>query len=545
MKMVENKKLKSDDVRIEESNNLTSAVLAIEPKLEHDIYISDKLSEKLDNVIIEIKEKAKLGYLAGNGAILSGFQGTGKTMLVKKLANDLGAKIIVIDKDMLPKQISASFETARNMAKEGKNVLVIIDEVDAFGQKEYARFGTGYSKLTTLMTELDGINTEKDLKGLMYVFATTNYLESVDDRLIRPGRLEELIEVPLPDAKARKAILSIHKKNNELNPHEFSIPEEVVDYLSKKTNGYTPADLRSLIKHCCIEATKRADKKVDISDAQKALNEFIVSLKRGLDFFTEPKFCAEDVIGRQEYMLFLTEWLKKENEAKFLLYGPKGTSKSMLPEVLANLLCYNFVYVRGSELQEGIVGEGTKKIKKMFQRAQMAAPCVVLIDELEGMVTETGTISHKDDETAYINSLLARPLQGVYLFATTNNPLKINTTTLSRFVKIYNELPNEKERYSYFEKKLEHSINGSAGLLAKKTDGYSFRDLENIVKAVNRIEEKTKACSNKSDILDCIIAKYVPENKDANLNWNAIRSNVGDVLEVEKFVYSIMDKGTK
>lgn len=519
-------------------------IILLDPVLPHEIYISSHLEEELDILLKEIKDKDSLGYLAGKGAILSGFQGTGKTVLVKKLAKDLGARIVVIDKEMEPKQISYSFREARKMAETG-NVIVFIDEIDSFGQKEYARFGSGMSKITALMTELDGIDSDFKPNRYYYVLAATNYLENVDDRLLRAGRLEEIINVPLPDVRARREILKIHQQNKSDNPHQYQIPDEVVDFLARKTNGYTPADLRALIKHCCIHTLTRKDKDVSKEDAEKALNNFITSVKKGLEYFIEPKFSLEDVVGRELYKEFLQSVLQRD-EAKILCYGPKGTGKTLMPEALASYLDYNFIYARGSELQEGIVGEGTKKIKKLFQRAQMAAPCIVLLDEIKGIITARNTISHKDDETAYLNSLLSRPLPGVYLFVTTNNPLEINETTLSRFpYKLFFELPNEEERGMYFKRILNGEFNGDYKMLARKTENFSFRDLDNISKILNRIEAKVVGKEySKQELFDYIISKYVPENND-EINWGALRNHIGDTLEIEKFVYSITDKVRK
>lgn len=554
---MENEKMKipkQDTSEVERSAAKEGALAIIEPTLEHDIYLSEPLKKMLEPVLMEIKERASLGYLAGKGTILTGFPGTGKTTVVKKIAQDLKVKKIYnIDKEMAPKQISSAFAEARRSSEAGENAIVFIDEIDDFGQKEYAKFGSGLSKIVTLMTELDGVDSNFNPKGYYYVFAATNFPENVDERLLRPGRLEEMIEVPLPDIKARKEIIKIHQKNDgSANPHKFNISDGIVDYLSKKTNGYTPADLRSLTKHCCVNAKKRGKDAISPEDAETALNNFKTSVKRGFDYFEEPTKSMNDVIGRKSYKEFFEDILKEDegNGGKYLLYGPRGTGKTLLPEALAESKEYSFIRVKGSDLQEGIVGEGTKKLKKLFQRAQMAAPCVVLLDEIKGMVTARNTISHKDDETAFLNSLLSRPMPGVYLFVTVNNPLEINETTLSRFGhKVFYELPDEAERKEYFQKGLGGGINGYATELAVRTQGYSFRDLEFVKNSLNRMEKKVGNYVNKNDshwkepLFNRMLSKYTPENASDETNWNGVKNLVGDSLEVEKFVQSLVEGG--
>lgn len=556
--MEDNQKMKvpkQDCCEVERAAAKDEGVVMIEPVLEHDVYLPGPLVEMLEPILMEARERESLGYLAGKGTLLTGFPGTGKTTVVKMMARELKVRgIYNIDKEMSPKQISATFKEARRKAASGENVLVFIDELDSFGQKEYARFGSGLSQITALMTELDGIDSAFNPKGCYYVFAATNFLENVDDRLLRPGRLEETIEVPLPDIKARKEIMKIHQRNNSsASPHKFKISDEITDYLGKKTNGYTPADLRSLAKHCCVNAKMRGKDAVSLEDAQTALDNFKTSVKRGFDCFEEPTKSLDDVIGRKSYKEFFEEILREDEESggKYLLYGPRGTGKTLLPEALAESHEYSFIRVKGSDLQEGIVGEGTKKLKKLFQRAQMAAPCVVLLDEIKGVVTARNTISHKDDETAFLNSLLSRPMPGVYLFVTVNNPLEINETTLSRFGhRVFYELPDETERKEYFQKNLDDAINGYATELSARTQNYSFRDLEFVKNTLNRIEKKLGS-ANKNDarskeaLLNRMLSGYAPENANDDAPWKGIKTLVGDSMEVEKFVYSMLDGGKR
>ncbi len=547
MSTIENKKLNPEEVGNGNIEEARSAFLEMSPDLEHEIYISQPLQEKLSLITTEIKKRDKFGYLAGKGCILHGFQGTGKNVLVKHLAKELGVEsILCIDKEMPPRAIAMTFNEGRKRAESGKNTFIFIDEIDGFGQKEYARFGTGMSKIVALMSELDGVNSAYNAKGIYYVFAATNFLENVDERLIRSGRLEEIVEILLPDLKARRPIISIHQKNRSTNPHTYKIHDEVVEYLARKTNGFTPADLRSVVKYSCLFAEIRRTKNsnVELEDAKKAIEAFTPSVERGLDYFTEPNVSIDKVIGRDVYKEFFGR-VMKEREAKCLLYGPKGTGKTFIPEAFAYQNECNYIFVRGSELQEGIVGEGVKKIKKLFERARMAAPCVVLLDEIRGIVTARGTISHKDDETAYLNSLLSRPLPGVFLFSTTNHPLEINDTTLSRFeYKVFVDFPEEDERESYLKANLNGRLNGHSRELAAKTNDYSFRDLERVVAAMNRIESQLNAGSriveSGENVLDYVISRYAPENKSDDTNWKAVRNYVGDSIETERFVHSIV-----
>jgi len=230
------------------------------PRLDHEFYVSNILESNLRYVDYEVRNGHDLGYLAGKGAIISGFQGVGKTTLVKHLAQNYGVqRIYSITKDMPPNVINKVFEEAKLDSANGGNVFIVIDEIDAFGDKEHARYGGGLDKISALMLNLDGVNSNGfKKKGTYYVFGITNFLESVDKRLIRAGgRLEEIVEVGLPDQQTREKIIQIHQTNKNNNPHNFKMGDNVVEYLAKSTKGCTPADIRSLIKHIAIITGKK------------------------------------------------------------------------------------------------------------------------------------------------------------------------------------------------------------------------------------------------------------------------------------------------
>lgn len=502
--------------------------------LDHEIVIPQIFKESIICDELQPPIRETLGNIVGKGALVYGFPGVGKTSLIKQLAKKENAYIVFIEKDMTVTEIRKAFNKAREIAKSNK-VFVVIDEIDDFGSKEFARYTGSLSKIIALMTEIDGI---KELKNNMYVFGITNFLEEVDHRLLRPGRLEEIIEIPFPNKEERIEIIETIAK-------EVKNSEKILKYkdiISKKTNGYTPADLRGIIKHCQIMIAKKNE--LTENDVLEIVSKFKPTVKRSFMNFEEPQISLDDVVGRELYINFFKEILNKEKRenATFLLYGPRGVGKTIFPEALAHFFEYSFIKVRGSELQEGIVGEGTKNLKRLFNVAKLSAPCIVLLDEIEGIITKRGTISHKDDETAYINAVvgdLLRQKNGIYFFATTNNPLLINTTTLSRFqYKIFFELPEETEREKYFKRYLNTELNTEIASyfsdLAKSTEGCSYRDLYNITQIINRYVNKTNGKNCKS-----IIEKYRASQIVDEEDWEKIKEQIGDSLEIEKFIESL------
>ena len=187
--------------------------IVITPTLEHDIVTPELLKGNIISDELNPEHKEKLGYFAGSGAILYGFSGVGKTSQVKKLAIEHGAKIVEIHKEMSVRQIKKAFEVARKIAKEKQPVYIVLDEIDGFGRKEYAQFTGGTSKINALLKELDGVKNNEKAKNYLYTFGLTNHLENVDQRLMRPGRLEELLEIPLPNREERQNILKMHGQN--------------------------------------------------------------------------------------------------------------------------------------------------------------------------------------------------------------------------------------------------------------------------------------------------------------------------------------------
>tara|TARA_B100002003_G_C14085861_1_gene522334 strand:- start:684 stop:1439 length:756 start_codon:yes stop_codon:yes gene_type:complete len=176
------------------------------------------------------------------GILLYGPPGTGKTMLTKAVANKSEANFISVKgPEFLSKWVGESEKAVRETfrkARQASPCIIFFDEIDAIAPKR----GTGSDSHVTervisqLLTELDGL---EELHGIV-VIAATNRPDMLDDALLRPGRFDRLLEVPIPDLIARNAIFKIHTIKKPLSA------DVSLETLSEKTGGYTGADIAAI-----------------------------------------------------------------------------------------------------------------------------------------------------------------------------------------------------------------------------------------------------------------------------------------------------------
>lgn len=219
-----------------------------------------KLQETVEMPLKEPEVFKEAGIKAPKGILLTGPPGTGKTLLAKAIATESDANFISVKgPELVSKWVGESEKAVREIFKKAKQVsptVIFFDEFDSIAQIRGGGSGGGSGVndkiVNQLLTELDGV---EELTGVS-IIAATNRVDLIDDALKRPGRLDAIIEVGLPDDETREEIFKIHTKN---------MPVDKVDYkkLAKETAGFSGADIEGLCQKVGLQAIRNRKSKED------------------------------------------------------------------------------------------------------------------------------------------------------------------------------------------------------------------------------------------------------------------------------------------
>ena len=199
-----------------------------------------------------------------SGVLLYGPPGTGKTLLARALAGESGVNFIHVNgPELLDRYVGESEESVREvfeLARQTAPTIVFLDEIDAVAGKRGETHEVTERVVSQLLTELDGVVDNPNV----VVVAATNRKAVLDDALLRPGRLEEHVEVPLPDAAGRRKILDVHTGRKPL------ADDVDLDDLVARTEGYSGADIEALVR----EAAMAAIDDIVLAHEPEAANEY-------------------------------------------------------------------------------------------------------------------------------------------------------------------------------------------------------------------------------------------------------------------------------
>ena len=245
-----------------------------------DIAGLDEEKDELKEIVDFLKEPekfAEMGAKIPKGVLLYGKPGTGKTLIAKAIAGEAdvpfismsGSEFIEMFAGLGASRVRKLFERARKLAP----CIIFIDEIDAIGSRRTSNSGAeteNNQTLNQLLVEMDGFSSEETI----IVLAATNRPEMLDKALLRPGRFDRQITIPVPDLRGREEILKIHGKDKK-----FAGDVSFHD-IAEDTSGFTGAELANILNEAAIIATKKDHDAITNTDLDEAVKKVTVGLEK-------------------------------------------------------------------------------------------------------------------------------------------------------------------------------------------------------------------------------------------------------------------------
>jgi len=246
-----------------------------------DVAGIDEAKDELGEIVDFLKEPKKFTRLGGRipkGVLLMGSPGTGKTLLARAIAGEADVPFFTISgSDFVEMFVGVGASRVRDLFEQGKKnapCIIFIDEIDAVGRQRGAGLGGGHDEreqtLNQLLVEMDGFESNE---GVILISAT-NRPDVLDPALLRPGRFDRQVVVPLPDIKGREGILNVHMKKTPISDDVDPL------ILAKGTPGFSGADLENLVNEAALRAATLEKEKVEMADFEEAKDKVYMGLER-------------------------------------------------------------------------------------------------------------------------------------------------------------------------------------------------------------------------------------------------------------------------
>ncbi len=239
--------------------------------------VKQEIREVVD--FLKMPESFKeIGARVPKGVLLVGPPGTGKTLFARAVAGEAGVGFLsVTGSDFMEMFVGVGASRVRDLFQQARKMgraIIFVDEIDSIGRKRGAGLGGGHDEreqtLNQLLAEMDGFETTEGV----IVIAATNRPDILDPALLRPGRFDRQVIMPLPECDERLAILTVHSQGKRMGS------DVVLDTMAKATPGMSGADLANLVNEAALLAVRRGSKVIEHIDFENARDRVIMGARR-------------------------------------------------------------------------------------------------------------------------------------------------------------------------------------------------------------------------------------------------------------------------
>ncbi|MWV40474.1 AAA family ATPase [Natrialba sp. INN-245] len=487
-----------------------------------DVGGMDELTDTLHDRVIDPLTRRDVydnyGIGAVNGVLFYGPPGCGKTFVASALAAETGYNYVEVSPtDVTSKYVGEAADnvaTVFEAARESEPCLVFIDEIDAIASDRSGRMAVSEQQMVNqLLTELESQHDSE-----IVVFAATNYLEDVDDAILRSGRFDERIEVPPPDRQARLEILRLELADAPVS--ETLSLEAIAD----ATAGYASSDV-SLLATVAIRHAIADESPVEQSHLQQAVDETDTSIPNWLDRYedrfdedlgrwsSDDPVAFDDLAGMDDLVAELERRVLqpvryRDGYERYdvdpvdgaLLYGPPDAGKSSLARSIAAELGRPIVEVSPDRFHRESVDDPADRVAELVEDARSTAPSVLVLDDVDELAPESGGSRATARVAARLESLLPTLEEDVFVVATARAIERVDVDVLHAGAfdeRLEVPPPTGETRVAILtdglpDRFVAETVYGDA--VAEATDGFSIRDVRYLAGRVARdaLREETR-----------------------------------------------------
>ena len=239
--------------------------------------VKQEITEVVD--FLRMPERFReIGARVPKGILLVGPPGTGKTLFARAVAGEAGVGFLsVTGSDFMEMFVGVGASRVRDLFQQARRMgraIIFVDEIDSIGRKRGAGLGGGHDEreqtLNQMLAEMDGFETSEGI----VIMAATNRPDILDPALLRPGRFDRQIVVPLPEAGERKSILEVHSRDKRMGS------DVDLETIAQATPGMSGADLANLVNEAALIAVRRGSKEVERIDFENARDRVVLGAQR-------------------------------------------------------------------------------------------------------------------------------------------------------------------------------------------------------------------------------------------------------------------------